>query len=87
MNKIKEKYEKNFVVIYRGRYWGLNFDKKEIKEITFDEAYGSSFFDWDHNICLGKENLKERYMKERGETGCSWIGKIVSMVHEERKVK
>ena len=77
--ELKEKFNLNFVVIYRNRYWGLDFNKKGIKEISFDEAYGSDFFDWDNNICLADDNLKQRYDKEREENGCGWIGKIVAM--------
>ena len=43
--EVKEKFENQFVIIYRGKHFGCDFDKRIIKEITFEEAFGSSFFD------------------------------------------
>ncbi len=76
----KIKFEKDFVIIYKGRYWGINFKEKQIKEITFDEGFGNDFFDWDKNICLASGWCKEQY-----KDGYEWIGKIVAMACEVLK--
>ena len=68
--ELKQKFEKDFVIIYRGRYFGLSFKDKEIREVTFEDAYGCSFFDWDNNICIASDYLKQRYKEARGEDGC-----------------
>ena len=70
LNEKKEKFETQFVIIWRGRYFGLDFSNRIIKEISFDEAFGSSFFDWDKNICISSDWCKEQYELARGEDGC-----------------
>ncbi len=66
----REKFEAQFVIVSQGRYFALDFDCKEIREIKFEEAFGCSFFDWDNNICIASEYLKQRYEDARGEDGC-----------------
>lgn len=80
---LKEKFEKDMVIIYKFRYWGINFGKKKIQEITFDEAFGCDFFDWDTNIMIASEWCKRMYEEQRG-VGCGrgWMGKIVAMAWE-----
>lgn len=77
--KLCEKFEKDLVVIYRGRYWGLNFDKKEVQEIDFEEANGCDFFDWDNGIMMASDNLKQRYKKARGKDENGFMGRIVAI--------
>ena len=84
IEELKEKFDKDFVVIQRGRYFGIAFNTKEIKEITFDEAFGCSFFDWDSMICIASENNKQRYDEMRGEDGCGF-GKICQICYQGEK--
>lgn len=83
-NKEKTKYETQFVIIFRNRYFGIDFKRKKIKEISFDEAYGRSFFDWDNNICIASDWCKEQYDKARDKSGCGWIGKVVYLAEWEK---
>ena len=71
-NKIltEEKFKTQFVIIWKGHYFGCDFKNRIIKEIDFEEAFGSSFFDWSNNICIGSDWAKEQYMLARGEDGC-----------------
>jgi len=59
----------DMVIIYKNRYFGIDFEKKIVEEITFDEAFGKDFFDWDNNICLASEANGQKYDMMRGKDG------------------
>ena len=71
----------DMVVCYKNRYFGIDFSKQAVKEITFDEAYGKDFFDWDNMICMANESNKERYDTMRGKDGLGF-GMICQMVRK-----
>jgi len=68
----------NMVIVYKKRYFGIDFDLKRVNEISFKEAFGKDFFDWDINFCSANEENKIRYMEMRGQDGCGFgmIAKI-----------
>jgi len=72
----------NMVVMHKGRYFGIDFSERNVKEVSFEEAYGSDFFDWDNMICMASEENKERYDEMRGKDGCGF-GMICKMVCRE----
>jgi len=68
--ELKEKFKTQFVIIYREHYFVCDFENRIIKEITFEEACGSSFFDWTNNICIASDYAKQMYELARGKDGC-----------------
>ena len=70
ITELKEKFKTQFVIIWKNHYFGCDFENRIIKEITFEEAYGSSFFDWTNNICIASDETKRLYDEARGKDGC-----------------
>ena len=79
---MKEKFNQHFVVIYKQRYFAIDFDDRKIKEITFEEAYGCGFFDWDNNICIATDYQKKKYDEMRGKDGTGF-GEICKIVYKD----
>lgn len=59
----------DMVIIYKKRYFGIDFSKRKTAEISFDEALGHDFFDWDNMICLASDYNSQRYDEMRGQDG------------------
>lgn len=70
----------DMVVIFKNRYFGIDFSRRDIKEITFNQAYGTDFFDWDNMICLASEDNKNKYSEMRGPDGLGF-GKICEIAY------
>jgi len=73
----------DMVIIHRNRNFGIDFSKRKVEEITFDEAFGNDVFDWDNNIFVGSDYNKERYEEARGEDGCGFVSEVVSITSRE----
>ena len=62
-------YKIDMVIIHKNRYFGICFQEKKVREITFNEAFGHNFFDWDNMICLASDENKRNYSLMRGKDG------------------
>ena len=73
----KKRKESNIdmVIVHRNKYFGVNFSKRLAKEITFEEAFGLDFFDWDNMICIASDKNKKRYkeIRSKDETGFGFV--------------
>lgn len=71
-SKIDEKKKFDMVIIsnHPDGYFALNFEDRTIIEITFEEAFGSDFFDWHLGYALMSEYNKRMYDLARGKDGC-----------------
>jgi len=74
----------DMVICHRNRYFGIDFSNGDVEEITFDEAFGHDFFDWDNMICIASDYNKERYDEMRGKHGLGF-GKVCQMVYSAEK--
>jgi len=70
LKELKRKFKTQFVIIWRNHLFSCDFENRIIKEITSEEACGSSFFDWDNNICIASDEFKRLYNEARGKDGC-----------------
>jgi len=84
--KIKEATESvrvdaniDMVICHRNRYFGIDFFRREIKEISFGEAFGLNFFDWDNMICIASKTNRRRYTEMRGKDGLGF-GKVFQLI-------
>lgn len=68
--KIIQKQEKINMVIIDRLYFGLDFKNRTIKEITFEEAFGRDFYDWELGIAMVSDYNEQMYNLARGEDGC-----------------
>ena len=71
----EKKFRTQFVIIWKGHYFGLDFDNREIRKITFNKAFGCSFFDWDNNISISDDFMTAKYDYARGKDGCGILSK------------
>ena len=77
--ELKTLKEIDMVIMYKNRYFGINFSIRKIEEISFDEGFGYDFFDWDNMICMANDYNKLMYDEMRGKKGLGF-GKICQMV-------
>jgi len=67
-NETQERID--MVIIDRLGYFALDFKNKTIKEITFEEAFGRDFYDWNLGFAMMSDYNKQMYMLARGKNGC-----------------